>query len=71
MCSVPWHPLGHDSLEENAVRYVMQRAIFRAKDDRSVAKVFDDAPYSVNPDLVSHLYAVSPHIATGGESAKP
>ena len=53
-CSVPLRPFGHDSLKENAVRYVAQRAIFGAKRNRSVAKVFDNAPYSVHRNLVPH-----------------
>jgi hypothetical protein len=36
-CSVPWRSFGHDLFEENAVGYVMQRAIFGAEGDRSVA----------------------------------
>jgi hypothetical protein len=47
-CSVPLRLFGHDPLKENAVRYVMQGAIFGAKGNRSVAKVFDYARHSVN-----------------------
>jgi hypothetical protein len=31
MCSILWHPLSYDPLEQHTVRYVMQRAIFGAK----------------------------------------
>jgi hypothetical protein len=65
--SVPLRPFGHDSLEEHAVRYMMQRAIFGAKGNRSVAEVFDEARYSIHRDLVPCLYVVALHIATGGD----